>query len=158
MKKLTAKEILEIIKKADISVDNFAYGDFGAPDDFVGSPELEERKRIKKEALSNLYKKYKERREDSEYRALNKAYNEIPSYYKEENEEWLKVSGIGEWEEIEQYGGEDCGSTWYSIKHFIDHDVYIKTTGYYQSHHGTEFYDGYGEEVKPQTKTITVYE
>ena len=37
--KLTAKEILEIIKKADISVDNFAYGDFGAPDDFVGSPE-----------------------------------------------------------------------------------------------------------------------
>jgi len=99
MKKLTAKEILEIIEKAEIDVSDFAYGEFDPID--------------------------------------------------------LR---LGEFEEVDSGGGCDRGSNWYSVKHFKDHDVYIKTTGYYQSHHGTEFYNGYGKEVKPQTKTITVYE
>lgn len=33
----------------------------------------------------------------------------------------------------------------------------LLTTGYYQSHHGTDFYDGYGTEVKPTQQTVTVY-
>lgn len=66
--------------------------------------------------------------------------------------------GLGECEEIEQYGGEGEGSTWYSVKYFKDHDVYIRTDGYYTSYHGTDFDDGYGYEVKPAQKTITVYE
>lgn len=68
--------------------------------------------------------------------------------------------GLGEIKEVDQYGGEDKGSTWYSVKCFVDHDVYIRVDGYYSSYDGTEFYDGWGEckEVHPMQKTITVYE
>jgi len=66
--------------------------------------------------------------------------------------------GIGEWEQKEQHGGMDQGSDWYSIKYFKDHDVYLKTQGWYASHHGTEFENGFGKEVKPVQKTITVFE
>lgn len=67
---------------------------------------------------------------------------------------------LGEIEEVDHYGGEDCGSTWYSVQHFKDHDVYIRVDGYYSSYEGTDFYDGWDccKEVKPQQKTITVYE
>ena len=68
------------------------------------------------------------------------------------------LENIGEWEEIEQYGGEGQGETWYSIKFFKDHDVYIRTDGFYSSYNGTDFEEGFGEEVKPKLKTITVYE
>lgn len=65
---------------------------------------------------------------------------------------------VGEWEEVDSYGGIDQGSTWYSVKYFKAHDVYIRTDGYYQSHYGTDFDYGYGEQVLPKQKTITVYE
>lgn len=64
---------------------------------------------------------------------------------------------LGEIIEVEQHGGEEQGSDWYSVKHFPKHGVYIKTSGYYSSYNGTDFDDGYGEEVKPTEKTITVY-
>jgi len=68
--------------------------------------------------------------------------------------------GLGEIKEVEQVGGEDEGSTWYSVKHFVDHDVYVRVDGYYSSYNGTDFYDGWNccSEVKPIQKTITVYE
>ena len=68
--------------------------------------------------------------------------------------------GLGEIEEVDQYGGEDQGSNWYSVKHFKDHDVYIRVDGYYSSYDGTDFYEGWGScsNVRPQQKTITVYE
>ena len=94
---MTGKEIIEAIKNANISVGDFAYGDFDSPEE------------------------------------------------------------VGEWEEVEQYGGEGKGTDWYSIKYFKEHDVYIRTEGYYQSYSGTEFYDGYGEEVKPKEVTVTQY-
>lgn len=67
--------------------------------------------------------------------------------------------GLGEVEEVVQKGGEGEGSEWYSVKYFKDHDVYIKVEGYYSSYNGTDF-DGWEDcsEVKPQEKTITVYE
>lgn len=67
--------------------------------------------------------------------------------------------GLGEVNEVDSGGGSDRGSNWYSVQHFVDHDVYIKVTGYYQSHNGTEFYDGWDgcSIVKPEEKTITVY-
>lgn len=51
------------------------------------------------------------------------------------------------------------GSNWFSVKHFIDHDVYIKVSGFYTSYNGCDF-DGWEDcsEVFPQQKTITVYE
>ncbi len=68
--------------------------------------------------------------------------------------------GLGKVEEIDQYGGEGEGDHWHSVKHFKEHNVYIKVTGWYQSYNGTEFYDGWNccSEVKPIQKTITVYE
>ncbi len=71
------------------------------------------------------------------------------------------VDEIGECIEVEQEGGEDRGSNWYSIKYFPDHDVYIKVAGYYTSYEGTDFYGGFEEccsEVRPKEKTIIVYE
>jgi len=64
------------------------------------------------------------------------------------------LSDIGEWEEVYLNDGE----LWQSVKHFKELDVYIKTTGISSSYNdGVEFYDGYGEEVKPATKTVTIY-
>lgn len=64
---------------------------------------------------------------------------------------------VGEWEEVKHYGGEGQGDTWYSVKYFKDHDVYIRTDGFYSSYNGTDFDEGFGREVKPAEKTITVY-
>lgn len=66
--------------------------------------------------------------------------------------------GLGEVEEVCQKGGEGEGETWFSVKYFKYHDVYIRTDGYYQSYYGTEFHQGMGYEVRPQEKVITVYE
>jgi hypothetical protein len=62
--------------------------------------------------------------------------------------------------EVDRTGGEDEGSHWTRTYHFTDHDVYLKVTGYYQSHYGTDFDNGWDcvKEVKPKEKTITVYE
>ena len=65
--------------------------------------------------------------------------------------------GLGKVEEVDRYGGRGQGDTWYSVKHFVDHDVYIKTEGYYSSYSGTDFEYGYGTEVRPVEKTIIVY-
>lgn len=78
--------------------------------------------------------------------------------WKEQEKYVLEYLGLGEIEEVYQRGGEGEGDHWESVKHFKDHGVYIKTIGFYSSHNGTDFYDGYGEEVKPQEKTITVYQ
>lgn len=72
---------------------------------------------------------------------------------------FVEVEGLGSCIEVEQFGGEGQGDTWYSVKHFPDHDVYLKINGYYQSHYGTDIY-GWDQVqvVAPQVKTITVYE
>lgn len=143
--KLTVKEILDIIESNGISVENFGFGEFGAPDYFELSPETQ---KLKDEYKAWASIPYDERKN-----------TERPeSYWAKADNEWLNSIGIGEWEEVDQYGGEGQGDTWYSVKYFKDHDVYIKTTGFYSSYNGTDFYNGYGEEVKPQKKTITVYE
>lgn len=145
MKKLTAKEVLSIIENLEISVDNFAYGYFSVPDDFKLPDTLE----TQRKAYNDFC--------DLDYEV--RIHLERPAYDLEAASKiWQDSIGLGEWEEIEQYGGEDQGSTWYSIKHFVDHDVYIKTDGYYQSYNGTEFEEGYGYEVFPKQKTVTVFE
>lgn len=62
--------------------------------------------------------------------------------------------------QVNSTGGEDRGSNWTRTYHFTDHDIYLKVTGYYQSHYGTDFDDGWNcvKEVKPMEKVITVYE
>lgn len=67
---------------------------------------------------------------------------------------------LGEIEEIHQEGGEGQGDHWESVKHFKDHNIYIKVTGFYSSYNGTDFYNEWDccSEVVPKEKTITVYE
>jgi len=99
MEKLTGEQIIEILKKSDIELKEFAYGDFDS-----------------------------------------------------------NALGLGEWEEVDQKGGEGEGESWHSVKHFKDHDVYLRIDGHYTSYDGTDFYGSEIEEVKPKQKTITVYE
>lgn len=69
------------------------------------------------------------------------------------------VGDIGECKEVESYGGEDCGSTWFKVYYFPKHDVYLRVDGWYQSYNGVDF-NGWEDvkEVKPKEKVITVYE
>jgi len=62
--------------------------------------------------------------------------------------------------EVNRTGGMDEGSNWSRTYHFTEHDVYLKVSGYYQSHYGTDFDNGWDsvQEVRPKEKTITVYE
>lgn len=68
------------------------------------------------------------------------------------------LPNIGAWVEVSQRGGQGKGPEWYSVKHFIEQDVMIKTVGFYSSYNGLFFDEGYGVEVKQVTKTITIFE
>lgn len=70
------------------------------------------------------------------------------------------IPNVGNFKEIDQHGGEGEGERWWSVKHFVDHNVYIKVKGFYSSYNGVDFFDGWDccEEVTPKEKTIIVYE
>ena len=65
---------------------------------------------------------------------------------------------VGEYKQVYRKGGEDQGSEYVIVWHFIDHDVYIRVEGYYQSYSGTDWSDSEFKIVRPQEKTIIVYE
>ena len=67
---------------------------------------------------------------------------------------------LGEVIEVNQEGGgEGDGEYFESVKHFVDHDIYIKVVGNYRSYNGLEVYRGWQacSEVRPFEKIITVY-
>jgi len=136
MKKLTAKEILEIIE-ANYTEDNFAYNEW---------LEIREDNNIDVEPL------------EWNWNDKSKTYDDYEKAKEIKIKEIFDKLGLGQVEEVAQYGGEGKGDTWYSVKYFKDHDVYIRIDGFYTSHNGTDFYDGYGVEVKPKEKVITVFE
>lgn len=106
------------------------------------------------EILVNLQEFYKDDEDNIQDRDYENGFNEFA--YAEDGD----VPGVGTFKEIEQKGGEDEGSEWYSIKHFPDHDVYIKVEGYYTSYDGTNFdgeWHGNVYNVRPEKVTITVY-
>lgn len=72
--------------------------------------------------------------------------------------EYLEFIGLGEIQVVDKYGGEGKGDTWYSVKYFKKHNIYIKTIGFYTSYNGVDLYDGYGDEVKPNKRTVIIYE
>jgi hypothetical protein len=158
---MNAKEILEIIKQ-NMSVDAFGYGDYPIPSDFEIDDAIKDITVYNKDLVEGRLKShpgYGDRNlRDDEWQRLYNESNNTPSLHQVRTQEWLKSLGLGEIEEVEQHGGEGEGSNWYSVKYFKDHNVYIKTTGCYSSYEGIEFYDGYGEEVKPVERTITVFE
>lgn len=84
----------------------------------------------------------------------------------EELEFTLQDYGYGEFdnnifgtvEEVYSTGGMGKGENWERVYHFVDHDIYLSMSGYYQSYSGVDF-DGYSPVQKfPKQKTITVYE
>jgi hypothetical protein len=87
-------------------------------------------------------------------------YQEILAVLKEETsvEEfaygWKFPESLGKCVDIDAYGGEGQGETWYRVKHFVDHDVYIKVDGFYTSYDGTDFedWDEACSEVRPTEK------
>ena len=75
----------------------------------------------------------------------------------------LSTLNLGEIEEVSQYGGMGKGEMWYSVKYFKDHDIYIKVDGFYSSYECESYalFEDWDEcvfEVRPESKTITVYE
>jgi hypothetical protein len=102
------------------------------------------------------YKDSKQR--DEEYERLREVYAACPSVYEQENVEILNHLGIGRAKLIEDIGGEGQGDHAHTVWYFEDHDVYIKIIGHYSSYNGTDYYAGYGREVKPVTKSVVVYE
>ena len=73
--------------------------------------------------------------------------------------EYQKTLPIGEVKTVDQHGGEGEGEDWYIVYHFVNHDVYVRVNGWYQSYHGTEF-DGWDScsEVRPKERMVTFYE
>ena len=157
--KLTAQQILKIIEE-NYSESSFAYNEWLDTDNVevpseVGEKEQEERddfwKSIEEEMESI---NYTERQNHPKY----KQYQAMPTDYKTKYKWVLDYLGLGEVEEVIQVGGESQGTTWYSVKYFKDHDVYIRIDGHYTSYNGADFYDGYGREVVEKEKTIVVWE
>lgn len=156
MKQLSSKEILEILEN-NYDVSSYAYnefletkGDFDIPD--YSHLDDVRNKFFKDKQIGNI--PWSERENHLDFIE----YMKMPSSYTEQAKWLLNHLGLGKVVEVDRYGGEGQGDLWYTVKHFVDHDVYIKTTGFYQSYSGTDFYDGMGHEVKPQTKTITIFE
>lgn len=93
----------------------------------------------------------------------NELIEELKAKYSTEELAWNipkeLIEKYGPVVEVQQFGGEGEGDRWWSIKHFVDKDIYIKINGYYQSHYGTDIYDwSHVQIVSPQMKSITVYE
>ena len=147
--KLTYNEIIEILKK-HTSVSNFCDEDYFLADS-LEIDELPEDLKIKLKAYNDAHEQWN--RGDKP--------TEMPPWpYEEVHDFLLNHLNLGPVEEVDSYGGEDCGSTYYSVKYFVKHDIYIRVDGWYQSHYGTDFqdWDEACRQVKPTSKTITVYE
>ena len=78
-------------------------------------------------------------------------------YGEQEDKDALTAAGIAV-ELIDNYGGEEQGSQYWSIYKFTkgDESVFVKFNGYYASYVGSEFQEFMF--VEPKQKTITVYE
>lgn len=60
---------------------------------------------------------------------------------------------------IDEEGGYEGGGEYaHRVRHFVDHDVYIKLEGIYSSYGGTDIDDSDYEEVRPIEKLVTFYE
>ena len=167
---MTGKEIIEVLKNSATSVSDFAHEDVvEAPESFIGSEPSESNYRAYLEADAkvkahkdhdNSYSYYGGSKASPEYLKLKEERNAIPSYYEQRKKDYLEATGIGEFKEVEQEGGEGQGDSWHSIKYFPKHNIYLMVHGWYSSGNGTDFgdWDSAVSVVAPKEKTITVYE
>lgn len=152
---MTYQEILEKLKTAFGSVEDFAFEEIPYDSNNLSEKAIQAEKEIEEWKKNNPTPKYG----TEEYKIWSEEYKKLPSKWDVSRQEWKEKHNLN-WEEVEQYGGEGKGEEWYSVKYFPDYDVYIRVDGFYQSYSGTDFYEGWGccSEVKKIQKTITVYE
>jgi len=81
-------------------------------------------------------------------------------YYKYDEKMKPYEEQLGEFKEIDAYGGEDMGSEWYRVFHVVKHDIYIKVEGYYSSYNGTDFDNDWDccTQVKPVLVEVTQFQ
>lgn len=160
---MTAEQISEKLRElCDDEVSLLANEEWSEmmPDDFEPSPAVAEAEKASDEASALARKAKEEGKSDAEVNALWDVYRALPSYYELRNQEFFETTGIGSINQVDSHGGENEGSDWWVVYHFPKHNVYLKVSGWYQSHHGTDFedWDSAVKEVKPKEKVITVYE
>ena len=77
-------------------------------------------------------------------------YDDEACYSDEQIKEIL--APFGEIKQVEHFGGEGEGETYFYIVHFVDHDVYVRCAGHYTSYDGVDWYDDFKEcEKVPKT-------
>lgn len=159
MEKLTAQQILEIAEK-NWSNDNFGEGEWLELEDdseiVIDEAKVEEAKKASEAFWKEIEPKLLSSGRVND--PLFIQWREMPNEYTEKERQILEQLGLGKVVTVEDYGGEGQGDTYYSVKHFVDHDVYIRTDGWYASYEGGTYDQGYGYEVRPQEKTVIVYE
>lgn len=104
------------------------------------------------EAFMHQDEWYERSYEEGSYRAKGgENYNGLDTY-------WVFKNANVTAKEIESYGGEDCGSTYYSVYKFTrgDEEEIVRFDGWYASHYGTDFQDY--KFVRPVEKTVIEYE
>ncbi len=97
-----------------------------------------------------------------QYLAEDLEYGDDDDYERKDRNEKTKVQlledAVGPFKQVYSKGGEGQGEEWFAVTLFEDHDVYIRVDGFYTSYDGTSFDCAEFREVRPQEKTITVYE
>ena len=69
------------------------------------------------------------------------------------------VAIFGKSEEVDNHGGyEGSGEERYVVRHFVDHDVYIRLDGYYASYDGSHFDEWGYKVVRPIDRVVRFYE
>jgi len=160
MEKLTFEQILSILKDKFI-LQAFAEQYNLIPDEFEYSDNVKviidaEQVALDKYRNHPHYDNYKERSEEFE-----RLYNDYISFnsYALMKKEYFESLGVGEYEVVDEYGGEGCGDIWYVVFYFKEHNVYMKIYGFYSSYNGVTFgsWDSATSEVTPIQVTKTEY-
>lgn len=84
------------------------------------------------------------------------------SAYLNENNE-ITVEGLGRIKVVEQKGGYSelqdgaSGMDWHIVRHFVDHDIYIRLDGHYTSYEGLDVRGARYKKVSPKERVIVEY-
>lgn len=95
---------------------------------------------------------------DAEYERLYKEYAAVPNIDNLKEKEILESLELGEYTEVDAYGGEGQGDNYWKVLHFPKFDYYIRADGWYASYNGSDMTSSEWYFVEPKEKTITVYE
>jgi len=92
---------------------------------------------------------------------LNNEVNSLNDLYENNRSEDMisEIEKLGQFKLVQDNESELEGYGEIPVKkifHFIDHDIYVQFKGFWSSNGGSQFESC--KEVKPVTKTITVYE